>query len=92
MSEAVLGSAKRVYSKKFGRPPALPASITPAVSVAAFKINPLIDIVAPALLDMISDKPIGRPHDKKRKAATSAPKIAEVERNLNSVESVDWQW
>ncbi|KAM6503262.1 hypothetical protein JOM56_000205 [Amanita muscaria] len=67
------------------------ASIAPAVSVAAFEINPLIDIAAPALLDMISDKPIGRPHDEKRKAATSAPKIAEVERN-NSVESVDWQW
>lgn len=67
------------------------ASIPPAVSVTAFKINPLVDIMAPALLDMISDKPTGRAHDKKRKAATSARKTAEVERN-DSVESVDWLW
>jgi hypothetical protein len=69
----------------------LPARITPAVSVATFKINPLVDITAPALLDMISDKPTGRAHDEKRKATISAQKIAEVKQN-NSVESMDWQW
>lgn len=72
-------------------PAALPASIAPGVSVVGFEINPLVDITAPALLDMISDKPTGRPHDEKRKAATSARKLAEVERK-ESVESVDWQW
>ena len=67
------------------------ASIPPAVSVTAFEINTLVDIMAPALLDMISDKPTGQAHDEKCKAATSARKMAEVEQN-DLVESMDWLW
>jgi hypothetical protein len=69
----------------------LPASITVSGVLTTIEVNPLVDITAPALLDMISDKPMGRAHDGKRRTAASARKAAEVERN-DSVDSVDWQW
>ena len=63
--------------------------VTPG-QATAIEINPLVDITAPALLDMISDKPVQGGRVERPEAAVTQ-KSAEV-RQDESVKSVDWAW
>ena len=63
--------------------------VTPG-QATAIEINPLVDITAPALLDMISEKPVQGGCVERPKAAVTQ-KSAEV-RQDESVKSVDWAW